>query len=257
MSGWQAGFDPERGVFVTGTDTGVGKTVVAAAWLCQWRAAGVDAAPMKPVQTGCVGRGSALRAPDLEVCLDSAGMKAAPAEYARMAPYRYRPACSPHLAARMAGETISLRRIRSAALALLRNHERLVVEGAGGVMAPIGGGRTMLDIMTMFGFPVVVVARPGLGTLNHTLLTLDALRGRGLPVAGIVINQAQPGKMGFIEKDNIRTLGRLGRSPILACIPFGGTRKGLSPRVFPAGAGPERRWWRVGRAARIEGAGAQ
>ncbi len=102
----------------------------------------------------------------------------------------------------------------------MERYARLVVEGAGGVMAPIGGGRTMLDVMQSLGFPVIVVARPGLGTLNHTLLTLEALRRRGLRVAGVVVNQATPGRIGWIGKDNIKALGVLGKVPILACVPF-------------------------------------
>jgi dethiobiotin synthetase len=74
--------------------------------------------------------------------------------------------------------------------------------------------------MQSLGFPVVVVARPGLGTLNHTLLTLDALRQRGLRVLGVVVNQAMPGRMGWIEKDNVNALRVLGKVPILACVPF-------------------------------------
>lgn len=218
-----------RGVFVTGTDTGVGKTRVAAAWLRAWRGAGVDAVPMKPIQTGCMGRGRALQAPDLDVCLNAGGLRATQREYGWMAPYRYRPACSPHLAAALAGERISIARILKAGHQLLERYDRLVVEGAGGVMVPIGGGRTMLDIMVAFGLPVIVVARPGLGTLNHTLLTLESLRNRDVQVAGIVVNQSQPGRVGMIEKDNIRTLRRLGKVPILAILPY------APPKVTPAG----------------------
>lgn len=210
-----------RGVFVTGTDTGVGKTVVAAGVLCGWREAGVNAAPMKPVQTGCTGSAASLRAPDLDFCLKVAGLEVPEREYALMAPYRFRPACSAHLAAARARRNISIRNIQRAASSLLRQYDRLVVEGAGGVMAPIGGGRTMLDIMQALGFPVVVVARPGLGTLNHTLLTLAAVRGKGLRVLGVVVNQATPGRMGWIEKDNIRALAALGSTPILAVVPYG------------------------------------
>lgn len=209
-----------RGIFVTGTDTGVGKTVVAAGLLCAWGEAGLRVAPMKPVQTGCVSRGKELRAPDLDYCLAVAGIEAREPEYEWMAPYRFRPACSPHLAARMAGRSISLAAIQRAAESLLVRYDRLVVEGAGGVMVPIGGGRTMLDVMKMLGFPVVVVARPGLGTLNHTLMTLELLRRRGLRVLGVVVNQAKPGRMRWIEKDNVRTLAAIGRVPILAVMPY-------------------------------------
>jgi len=215
-----------KGVFVTGTDTGVGKTVVAAGLLLAWREAGINAAPMKPVQTGCTGRGKAMRAPDLDLCLRVAGLEVTGREYEWMAPYRFRPACSPHLAVTRARRGICVPDIRKAAGMLLRQYDRLVVEGAGGVMAPIGGGRTMLDIMQALGYPVVVVARPGLGTLNHTLLTLEAVRRRGLRVLGIVVNQSVPGRMGWIEKDNARAIGELGKVPILAVVPYGGRESG-------------------------------
>lgn len=212
---------PDRGVFVTGTDTGVGKTVVAAAILSTWRGLGVDAVPMKPVQTGCTGRGKRLLAPDLDYCLSVAGLRADPCEYSLMAPYRYRPACSPHLAARLAGQSISFGRILASAKALLGTHEKLVVEGAGGLLVPVNGRRTMLDLIESFGFPVIVVARPGLGTLNHTLMTVELLRNCGLRIAGVVVNQSQPGRIGRIERDNLRTLERLGRVPILAFLRHG------------------------------------
>lgn len=221
MKAQQPGHGQDRGLFVTGTDTGVGKTVVAAAILRTWREMGVDAVPMKPVQTGCAGRGRRLLAPDLDTCLRVAGLRADPDEYALMAPYRYRPACSPHLAARLAGQSITFGRIQASAKALLATHERLVVEGAGGLLVPMGGRRTMLDLIESFGFPVVVVARPGLGTLNHTLMTLELLRFRGLRIAGVVVNQSQPGCIGRIERDNLRTLERVGRVRVLAFLRYG------------------------------------
>ncbi len=222
-----------RGVFVTGTDTGVGKTLVASAILRAWRKAGVDAVPMKPVQTGCTGPADRLRAPDLDVCLKAASLKVPSSLYAQMAPYRYRPACSPHLAALLAGRPILISRILAAGRALLRKYDRLVVEGAGGLLVPVGRQYTMLDIMVSFGLPVVVVARPGLGTLNHTLMTLEMLRFRRLTVLGIVINQSKPGRIGRIETDNIRTLKERGGVPILAFLPYKRSRAGMNGLEVP------------------------
>lgn len=215
-----------KGIFVTGTDTGVGKTVVAAGLLCALREAGINAVPMKPVQTGCSGRGRLMRAPDLDLCLRVAGLEVPEQEYAMMATYRFCPACSPHLAAVKARRQILVAKIKAAAEGLLARYDQLVVEGAGGVMVPIGGGLTMLDVMKALGLPVVVVARPGLGTLNHTLLTLEAVRRQGLSVLGVVLNQSEPGRMGWIERDNVRTLEKLGKVSIFACVPYAGsTRK--------------------------------
>ena len=211
-----------QGVFVTGTDTGVGKTFVAAALLARMKAAGVDAVPMKPVQTGCHWRRGRWMVPDLACCLKAAGFTRPPAEWSDMAPYCFRPACSPHLAANEAGVSIRLSAIERAFHRLARKHECIVVEGAGGVMVPLNARETMLDLMVRLDLPVLLVARPGLGTINHTLLSLRALRGAGLRVLGVVVNQAEPGRWGAIEEDNLRAIEQRGKTTILACIRHGG-----------------------------------
>jgi len=209
------------GIFVTGTDTGVGKTVVAAGLLAQLRADGVDAVPMKPVQTGCrVVRGRRL-APDLAFSLKAAGLKPGQRELADMAPYCFTPACSPHLAAKEAGVTLSLPVIERAFRRLNRAHEAVVVEGAGGILVPLNERQTMLDLMIRLGLPVLLVARPGLGTLNHTLLSVWAMRAAGLTVLGVILNQAKPGRWGRIEDDNRRTIERLGGVKVLGCVRYG------------------------------------
>lgn len=212
-----------KGVFVTGTDTGVGKTFLAAALLKALREAGLNAAPMKPIQTGCFRRGAAWVAPDLEFSLNLAGVSPATGERELMAPYCFRPACSPHLAAREAGVRISIPRIAGALRRLKAGREFVVVEGAGGVLVPIDGRRTMLDLMVALDLPVILVARPGLGTINHTLLSLSALRQARLNVLGVVLNQAYPGRRGAIERDNRVTIARLGRIPVLADLRHGET----------------------------------
>ena len=121
-----------KGIFITGTDTGVGKTFVAAGLLKAFRQAGRDAVPMKPVQTGCARVGRRWVAPDLEACLAAAGLEPSATERTRMAPYRFRPACSPHLAASRARVRISLPRLVAAFRSLSRDHELVVAEGAGG-----------------------------------------------------------------------------------------------------------------------------
>lgn len=218
-----------KSVFITGTDTGVGKTVVAASLLAAARARGIHAAPMKPVQTGCTGRGSRLRAPDLDFCLAAADLNPAPEEQRWMCPYRFIPAASPHLAARLRGLHISKETIKAHFRKILSKYDAVVVEGAGGVLVPIDERNTMLDIMKALRIPVILVARAGLGTINHTLLSLAELRRAKLNVIGIVLVQSTPGKKGIIEKDNARTIGRLGGAPVLACLPF---RKRFSIAAF-------------------------
>ena len=224
------------GIFVTGTDTGVGKTLVAAGLLRALREAGADAVPMKPVQTGCVRRHGGLMAPDLEFCLKAAGMVPTAEERARMAPYCFRPACSPHLAAQQAGRVISLARIRGAFRQLQDAHEVVVVEGAGGVFVPIDGRRTMVDLMKTLGLPVVLVGRPGLGTINHTLLSIQALRQAGLTVMAVVLNQTTPGRPGWIERDNRKTIQKMGGVPVLASLGFGMTLPRVARLLAPVAA---------------------
>jgi dethiobiotin synthetase len=209
------------GLFVTGTDTGVGKTVIAAGVLAQWRADGLDAVPMKPVQTGCRTVRGRLVAPDLAFCLRAVGLKPGKRELADMAPYCFKPACSPHLAAKEAGVTLSIPVIERAFRRLSRAHEAVVVEGAGGVLVPLNERQTTLDLMIRLRLPVLLVARPGLGTINHTLLSLRVLHEAGLTVLGVVLNQAQPGHWGRIENDNCRTIERLGRVKVLGCLRYG------------------------------------
>jgi dethiobiotin synthetase len=216
---------PHRAFFVTGTDTAVGKTRIAAGLLRRLRAAGLDAVPMKPVQTGAVrDAGGRLVAPDLAELLVAAGVRVEEEERDDLAPYVFEPACSPHLAARLAGRAISLGRILACAERLAAGRGALVVEGAGGILVPLGPDLTMLDLAAALGLPVVVVARAGLGTLNHALLTLEALRRGGVDVAGVVLNDAEPADeaSGFIREDNARALEERG-ARVLARVPWCGT----------------------------------
>ncbi|HLU03479.1 MAG TPA: dethiobiotin synthase [Advenella sp.] len=176
-------------VFVTGTDTDVGKTLVSA-WLC--RHFGLDY--FKPVQAGL------LPMTDSEWVKLHAGCHTYPEAY------RLREPASPHYAARLEGVQLALQQIRLPAA------QRLVVEGAGGVMVPLGAGRLMVDLIAWLGLPVLVVASTRLGTLNHTLLTLQALRLRGIAVLGVILN-------GSFCDMTARTLADYGSVPVLQQIP--------------------------------------
>jgi dethiobiotin synthetase len=227
-----------KGIFVTGTDTGVGKTVVAAALLSMLRRSGIDAVPMKPIHTGCVRCDEGWRAPDLEFCLNCAELDPDADEESRMAPYCFEPACSPHLAARQEGVRISLERIAECLRELKARRDFVVVEGAGGVLVPIAEGKSMLDLMVTLGLPVVLVARPGLGTINHTLLSLRELVRAGLRIVGVVLNETSPTEWGDIEEDNLETIERLGNVQVLACMKYAGNleRGAVSPAAFLAAA---------------------
>ena len=209
-----------NGIFVTGTDTGVGKTIVSAALLCALRNRGVDAVYMKPVQTGCRRRAGKLSAPDLEEVCKISGINPPEAEKKIMAPCRFRLAASPHLAAALEKRNIRIPEIMKAFARLKSRHDFVITEGAGGILAPLTRKKTMLDLARALKLPVIVVARPGLGTINHTLLTLRELRRSKLEVLGVIINHAARGRKTIVEKDNLATIARLGKTRIMAELPF-------------------------------------
>lgn len=209
-----------KGFWIIGTDTGVGKTAVTAALLHVARRRGWNAAPMKPVQTGCTRVAGNVQAPDLDFALTVADWRPSEREQALMAPYRYIPACSPHRAARMARRPIRLERIVERFDRLSERYRPLLVEGAGGLLVPVDSRRTLLDLTIAMPLPVVVVARPGLGTLNHTLLTLRALREAGLEPIAVLFVHTRPGAPTALERDNEATIRSMGRVPLTARMPY-------------------------------------
>ena len=204
-----------NGLFVTGTDTDIGKTALSALLLAELRGRKINAAPMKPAQTGCKGS-----VPDLDYSLSMASMSVSEEDYANMAPYRFEPACSPHLAAEMAGIEIEISEMVIAARTLASDYEFVLAEGAGGVVVPLNRHETMLDLMQALRLPILIAARPGLGTINHTLLSIRTLRSDGLDIAGVVFVASKPGEPGFIEEDNGNTIEQFGKVPILGTIPY-------------------------------------
>jgi dethiobiotin synthase len=211
------------GIFITGTDTGVGKTVVTAGILRWLRQCGVDAIPMKPVQTGSIRQGNRLTAPDLKFCFAAAGMKPPKAELKLLQPYLYHPACSPHLAGRMVRAFPEIEHIRECASLLTQKHQIVIVEGAGGIMVPLNESETMLDLMVALGYPVLLVARTGLGTINHSLLSLKALRDAGLDLPGVIFNQTEPliPSERFIAEDNPQAVAKFSRVNVLGVLRYG------------------------------------
>ena len=205
-----------NGFFITGTDTGVGKTALSALLLAELRRRGINAAPMKPVQTGVRDQESG----DLDYSLSMAGMTIQEEIRSLMSPYRFEPACSPHLAAELTGTEIKVSAIVNAAQKLASEYDRLIIEGAGGVLVPLNRYETMLDLMKALSLPVILAARPGLGTINHTLLSIRALKAAGLDIAGIVFIASEEGEPGLIEEDNAVTIEQLEAVPVLGTIPF-------------------------------------
>jgi len=206
-----------RGVFVTGTDTGVGKTVVAAGLACGLAQAGLAAGVMKPIATGGRPTLRGTVSADAQFLVKVTGC-ADPPELAN--PVCLAEPLAPTVAARLADTAIDLSVIAEAFQILARRHDAVVVEGIGGLMVPIGGGFSVADLAARLGLPLIVVARPGLGTINHTLLTVDVARRRGLTVAAVVINGYRPDEAGVCERTNPDEIERAGQVPVAAIVPW-------------------------------------
>jgi dethiobiotin synthetase len=193
-----------RGLFVTGTGTGVGKSVLAGSIVAALRSQGAPVAARKPFLTGLDDPFDPDWPPDHELLARAAGCS--PDEVVL---HGYGPAVSPHLAAALAGERLD----RGGLASWLRvaDDRMLVVEGVGGLLVPLSDdGYSVRDLARDLGLPVVVAAAAGLGTINHTLLTLEAARAARLTVAGVVLSP-WPVSPGQIELSNRETIARLGR----------------------------------------------
>lgn len=173
-----------KGIFITGTDTGVGKTVFSAALARLLTDRGVRAGVMKPVTSGCEERNGQLFSADAELL----AFGARTTMNHEIAPYLLREPIAPSAAAEMEKVKIEFSRILAAYHRLADEHDYLIVEGAGGLMVPLAGGLLVADLIKLLDLPLLVVARPALGTVNHTLLTCFVARELGLDVRGTVIN---------------------------------------------------------------------
>jgi dethiobiotin synthetase len=214
-----------RGLFVTGTGTEVGKTVVAAAIARTLAAEGLRVAVFKPAVTGL----------DEGVETDHALLRRASGSDQsdeEIAPYRYGPPASPHLAAALAGEEIDPERLREAASAAAEGADALVCEGVGGLLVPLSPTYLVRDLAADLGYPLVVVAGPGLGTINHTLLTVEAARAAGLEVAVVVLNP-WPREPSEIESSNRETIAALANVPVLTHPPVNPTDPSTWPPLHP------------------------
>jgi dethiobiotin synthetase len=198
-----------RGLFVTGTGTGVGKTVLSAALLAAMSAAGVRVHAHKPVVTGLDEPAETGWPPDHELLASVAGMT--PEE---VAPLRYAPAVSPHLAAALAGATIDPAQMIARARAAAIDDGALIVEGVGGLLVPLAGEFTVRDLAAALGLPVVIAAAAGLGTINHTLLSIESARTAGLVVRAVVLTP-WPEAPGELERSNRETISRLGEIEVI------------------------------------------
>ncbi len=191
-----------KGVFVTGTGTGVGKTVVAAVIARTYAAAGERVAVFKPAVSGLSDGGE----PDHALLRRASGSDQSDCQ---IAPYRYDPPVSPHLGAELDGERIEPGRLVDAAHAAAEGGDFLVSEGVGGLLVPLTLGYLVRDLARELALPLVIAASPGLGTINHTLMTVEAARAVGLEVAAAVLTP-WPDDPSAVESSNREAIERLG-----------------------------------------------
>jgi dethiobiotin synthetase len=215
-----------RAVFITGTDTGVGKTRVACALLRALAQADQRAVGMKPVASGALAATDGLRHADAQALMAASNVAVA---YADVNPYVFAPAIAPHIAAEAAGVTIELTKIRAAFARLAAVSDWLVVEGAGGWRVPLGERHTMADIARELRLPVVMVVGMRLGCLNHALLTAEAVARDGLRLLGWVANRVDA-HMPAADA-NLATLRSWIKAPLLACFPHATDANPLSSQV--------------------------
>jgi dethiobiotin synthetase len=202
-----------NGLFVTATDTGVGKTVVTAGLALALAGRGIDVAVAKPLQSGNLAadpEGDAMRLKRL------AGLED---EVEEMVAYAFPEPLAPLVAARHAGVEVSPEAVVEHVRALAARHELILVEGAGGLAAPLAEAWTVAELALELELPLLVVARPGLGTVNHTVLTVSAARSAGLAVAGVVLNGAGPETDRSVET-NAELIESFARVPVLGVTPW-------------------------------------
>jgi dethiobiotin synthetase len=207
----------KRGLFVTGTDTDVGKTVVAAALAGVLKRRGYDVGVMKPVQSGAVARDGELISEDARFLMLASGVDD---DSSLVNPYRLKAPVSPNVAASLEGVEIDPQTLLRAYEELAHKHEVMIVEGAGGLLVPICDDFTIADLALHIGLPLLVVARPNLGTINHSALTVLYARTLGLKVAGLVINGYRSESAGIPEETSPPIIERMANVPIVGIMPF-------------------------------------
>ena len=197
-------------IFVAGTDTNVGKTHVCGLLLDFLRKNGSNAGYQKWAATG-----PEFPPADLAACLRMAGIPLEPELVSSQVVYHFSLPVSPHLAAERAGAVVDPGLIRARYQEMLARHELLIVEGIGGLMVPLNRELLLVDLLQELRMPTLLVAKSGLGTINHTLLSLEALRQRDIPVLGVIFSDAAPDEDEVLVEDNMRTIAEMGRAQVL------------------------------------------
>jgi dethiobiotin synthetase len=205
-----------KGLFVTGTDTGVGKTMVTASLVLALRGLGVNACGMKPIETGCHRRGRTL------VPRDGKFLKSVAAMYepvTAVTPYCLERPLAPLIAAEIEGVSIDLGLVRKRFAKLAEKYDAVIVEGVGGLAVPLTARASVADLAKSLKLPLLIVASPFLGTINHTLLTVSFARRMRIEIAGVVLNYMSPPEGSLAEETNPEALRRLSGVPVLGVLP--------------------------------------
>jgi dethiobiotin synthetase len=201
----------KRGLFITATDTAVGKTVVTGAIAAVLRSRGVNVGVMKPIASGCVHRREGLVSEDGEFLAQVAD---ADGPLDEITPIRLVEPLAPTVAAKRAGTPIDLDLVRRAWQRLRDAHDVMLVEGIGGILCPITPDLFVADLAKELGLPILIIARPNLGTINHTAMTVEVARARGLRIAGIVLNRYHTDTTDLAEFTNPDEIARITRVPV-------------------------------------------
>jgi dethiobiotin synthetase len=222
---------PIPSLLVTGTDTGIGKTIIAASIAQILHEHAYRVAVLKPAGSGCVHRREGLVSEDAELLAHCANARH-PLDL--ICPQRYAEPLAPAIAAERAKQPLDWDAINRSIKIMSADSDVMIIEGIGGLLVPMDERRTFLDAAADMKSSAVIVARPALGTINHTLLTLQALRSRNIPVAGVVINRYPTDTPGLAEETNPRAIEKWGKVPILAIVPDTPIPKAISPHPIPA-----------------------
>ena len=206
-----------KGYFITGTDTNVGKTVVTACLLALYREQGIDTGVMKPIETGVDQECSSEANSDAKFLLTISG-NGDPIE--EICPIRLKPTAAPLQAARIAGQTIDISLILENFRRLQAKHDRMLVEGIGGLLVPLTADYSVSDLIKDMNLPLIIVSRFSLGTINHTLLTVKAAQETGVEIAGIILNHSEDRPLNEIELGQASLIQELSNVPILGECPF-------------------------------------
>ena len=203
-----------KGIFITATDTGIGKTVVAASLALALKGRGIHVGVMKPIATGCFGDGRLVSSDAVYL------FEAAENEYAPLtSPVRYRNPVAPSIASIYEQREVDVKKLHVAFAELQKNYDYVIVEGIGGLLVPIKKNFLVANLIREMGLPLVIVSHVNLGAINHTLLTVDSALMRGLAIKGIIFNRAPIVNYSLAELTNPRVIHELTGLPVLGTLP--------------------------------------